>query len=93
MSKYKILPYTILQAKKLKVMIVPSKNPKKKIDVYKNNKKLYSIGDINYKDYPTYLKTGGQVVADNRRRLYKIRHEKYRKIIGSRSYYSDNLLW
>jgi len=30
MSKYKILPYTILQAKKLKVMIVPSENPKKK---------------------------------------------------------------
>jgi len=93
MSKYKILPYTILQAKKLKVMIVPSENPKKKIDVYKNNKKLYSIGDVNYKDFPTYLQTEGQVVANNRRRLYKIRHEKYRKIIGSKSYYSDNLLW
>ena len=26
----------------------------KKIDVFKNNVKVASIGDINYKDYPTY---------------------------------------
>jgi len=35
MSKYKILPYSYEQANKLNVVIVPSTNPKKKIDVYK----------------------------------------------------------
>jgi len=34
MSKYQILPYSYEQAKKLDVVILPSSDPKKKIDVY-----------------------------------------------------------
>ena len=31
--------------------------------------------------------------ANERRRLYKIRHEKYRKIKNTPSYFADNILW
>lgn len=72
---YKITPYSISQAKKYNVDIKLSSNPKKKLDVYKDGKKLASIGDINYKDYGTYLVEKGKIYADKRQRLYKIRHK------------------
>jgi hypothetical protein len=87
---YNIQPYTIKKAKELKVKVVPSANPKKKIDVYKDNKKIASIGDIFYKDYPTYLRENGKEYADERRRLYHVRHKKDNGING---YYSRELLW
>tara|TARA_R110000751_G_scaffold254502_3_gene353992 strand:- start:284 stop:1405 length:1122 start_codon:yes stop_codon:yes gene_type:complete len=91
---YKILPYTKKQAKKLGVKIEPSKRKGKKIDIYDFNKQyIMSIGGKGYKDYPTYWKTEGKDVADNRRRLYKIRHEKNRHKLGSAGYYADQLLW
>jgi len=91
---YTIKDYSYKQAKKLNVQIRPSTNPKKKLDVYtKDNNFICSIGSIDYEDYPTYLETKGKVYADNRRRLYKIRHEKNRKKEGTPSYYADNLLW
>jgi len=81
------------QAKKLGVNIKVSTNPKKKIDVFKDGKKLYSIGDIKYKDFPTFLKEDGKEVADKRRKAYKARHKKTAEKLGSRSYYSYNILW
>ena len=53
----------------------PSTTPGKKIDVYAG-KKLASIGDTAYSDYPTYLQDKGKAFADERRRLYHIRHKK-----------------
>jgi hypothetical protein len=90
---YKILPYTFKQAKLLGVDVKPSTKKGKKIDVYKDNKLVASVGAKSYKDYPTYLKEDGKQVADERRRLYKVRHEKDRKIVGSNGYYADQLLW
>jgi hypothetical protein len=90
---YEITDYTKKKAKKLDVVVRPSSNPKKKIDVYKNNKKISSIGAIGYKDYPTYLMTTTKELADERRRMYKIRHNKDRNIFGSNGYYADELLW
>jgi hypothetical protein len=72
---YKITDYSKKQASKYGVKITVSTNPKKKIDVYKNEKKIASIGDINYNDYGMYLETKGKQYADERRRLYKIRHK------------------
>ena len=43
---YKITNYSYNQAKKLNVEIKPSTNKKKKIDVFKDNKKIASIGAI-----------------------------------------------
>ena len=80
-------------AKKLGVEIKPSTNKKKKIDVYSNDKKIASIGATSYKDYATYIETDGKEYADKRKTAYKARHEKTRKIIGSNSYFADQILW
>lgn len=90
---YKITAYTRNQAKKLGVVVKRSINSKKKIDVFKNGKKIASVGAIGYNDYPTYMASMGKEYADNRRRLYKIRHEKNRHKVGTNSYYADKLLW
>jgi len=90
---YQIKQYTQDQAKKLNVTVRPSTNKNKKIDVFKDKKKISSIGAKGYSDYPTYMQTKGKKFADQRRRLYKIRHEKTRHIKGSPSYYASNLLW
>ena len=49
---YKILPYSFRKAKELGVVIKPSSNPFKKIDVFKNGKKVASIGARGMNDYP-----------------------------------------
>ena len=90
---YKIQPYSIEQANKLNVVIKPSSNKKKKIDVFKDNKKVSSIGDINYDDYPTFILKKGKQYADNRRKLYKIRHNQHRNIKNTPSYFADKILW
>ena len=90
---YQITNYTKQKAKELKVKIKPSSNSKKKIDVYKDNKKVASIGSIGYDDYPTYTIKKGKQYADERRRLYKIRHSKDKNKTGTNGYYADKLLW
>jgi hypothetical protein len=91
---YKITQYTKEKAKKLGVIISPSTNPVKKIDVFdKRGKFLCSIGASNYADYPTYIKTKGKEYADRRRALYKIRHNGDRHIKGTPGYFADQLLW
>lgn len=73
---YVILPYTFKKAKELGVVVKPSTVKGKKIDVYDEGEKVASIGAIGYKDYPTYLKEYGKEYAEERRRLYHIRHTK-----------------
>ena len=73
---YVITQYTFDRAKELNVVVRPSTVKGKKIDVYEDNKKIASIGAIGYKDYPTYLKENGKEYAEERRRLYHIRHTK-----------------
>ena len=90
---YHITQYSYKQAEALGVIIKPSHSKNKKIDVYKNNEKIASIGNKNYKDYPTYVKEKGFLFADQRRKLYKIRHEKDRKKTGSNGFYADKILW
>ena len=90
---YTITNYTKGRARKLGVTIKPSTNKKKKIDVFKNDKKVASIGAIGYGDYPTFMRTKGLVFANKRRIAYKKRHENNRKKIGSNGYYADQLLW
>ena len=89
---YDITNYSYEQAKRLGVEIKHSKNKNKKLDVYKNNVKVASIGSIKYKDYPTYLKED-KALAEQRKRLYKLRHEKDRHKQGSNGYYADKILW
>ena len=90
---YKIKRKQLINAKKLGVTIKPSKSKNKKLDVFKNNKKIASIGAKGYGDYATYIQTRGLKVALERKRLYKRRHERFRKIKGTNSYYADQILW
>jgi hypothetical protein len=90
---YEISEYSKIKASKLGVDIKPSKNKGKKIDVYKEGKKITSIGAKGYKDYPTYIKEKGKSYADERRKLYKERHQKDRTKYGSRGWYADKILW
>lgn len=90
---YTITQYTRNQAKKLGVTVKRSTNPKKKLDVFKEGKKVASVGAIGYKDFPTFKKEDGPEVANKKRKAYKSRHEKYRHKVGTPSYYADKLLW
>lgn len=88
---YKILPYTFKKAKQLKVVVKLSRNPTKKIDVFRKGKLIASVGAIGYSDYPTYIKTHGIEFANRRRKLYKQRHTKDRH--SGAGYWADQLLW
>jgi hypothetical protein len=91
---YKILPYTAAQARRLNVRIRPSSRKGKKLDVYdKEGNFITSVGAKGYLDYPTYKKLFGKTVADQRRRLYKIRHQSDRSVKRSPGWYADKLLW
>ena len=95
---YNILPYSKAQANKLGVLIKPSTNILKKIDVFKNGKKVASIGSIGMNDYPTYLEKEKKGYflkgyAKKRRDLYKQRHEKDRNKVGTNGWYADKILW
>lgn len=91
---YRIKPYSYNQAKILGVQIFPSDNPKHKIEVYdKHGIFICYIGDPRYSDYPTYLETDGEFVANDRRRLYRLRHHKEARKIGTRSFYAFHILW
>ena len=90
---YQITQYTRDQARKLGVSVKHSTNPDKKIDVFKNGEKIASVRAMGYGDYPTYMRTRGKEYADERRRLYKIRHTSDRNVRGSNGFYADRLLW
>jgi hypothetical protein len=90
---YKITNYTKQKAKQLDVTVKPSTNKKKKIDVFKNNVKIASVGAIKYNDYPNYMIKNDKAYAHERRRLYRIRHSKDLKKKGTPGFYASKLLW
>jgi hypothetical protein len=90
---YKITSRQKDNADKLGVTIKPSTNKGKKIDVFKNGIKIASIGAIGYKDYSIHLAENGLTYANERRRLYRIRHQNDRTKIGTAGYYADKILW
>lgn len=71
----------------LGVTVRPSTVKNKKLDVFnKDGEKIASIGDIRYSDFLQH----GDV---ERRKRYKIRHQKNRNVKGSAGYYADRILW
>jgi hypothetical protein len=73
---YDILDYSYQRAKELGYVIKPSVKKNKKIDVFRDGVRVASIGDIKYSDYPHYILSHGLSYANERRRLYHIRHKK-----------------
>lgn len=91
---YKIKPYTFIKARKLGIVVKPSKNKNKKIDIFsKNGEYITSIGANGYSDYPTFIEEYGIKYADYRRKLYKKRHQRDRKVKYSKGWFADFLLW
>lgn len=91
---YHITKYSYDRAKYLGVIIEPSSRPNKKIDIYApSGHYIASIGAQGYDDFGTYLNDYGPEYAEERRRLYKIRHNKTRHIVGSKSWWADQILW
>ena len=74
------------KARKLDVEVKPAKNPKKKLDVFKDGKKVASIGASAYSDFI-------QSKDPEMRKRYKQRHERFRKKKGTPSFYADQILW
>jgi len=74
-------------AKKIGYTVKPSKNPKKKLDVFnKDGKKVASIGDASMVDFTKHR-------DEKRRRLFKARFERYRHKKGTPAYFADRILW
>ena len=90
---YTITNYSRKKAQELGVDIKPSTNKKKKLDVFKNGIKVASIGSITNLDYPTYLLMNGKKKAEERRRLYKIRHKNDINNKNGNGFYAWNILW
>ena len=90
---YNITDYSYRQAKKLGVDIMPSTNKTKKIDIIKNGKKIASIGFLGMMDYPTHIIENGKQYANQRRKLYKLRHAKDIAKTGSNGWWADRILW
>jgi len=86
---YKITDYTKKKALKMQLEVKPSQRKGKKIDVYKNGKFIKAVGALGYMDYPTYILKEGKKKADERRRLYHLRHTK--NTLGEKL--ALNLLW
>ena len=73
---YEIKNYSFKKAEELSLNIKPSTRKNKKIDVYKDDDYLFSIGSIKNFDYRTYVLEKGKAYADERNRLYHVRPKK-----------------
>jgi hypothetical protein len=102
MSNYIIKQYSYNRIKELNTKIGKdwysikvSKNKKKKIDVFKQDKLIAQIGDSGSNDYPTYMLIKGKKYADERRRLYYLRHTNPDIKDGNitNSWFSKYIIW
>ena len=86
---YEISPRTYKIAKQYGIEIEPSAKINKKIDVFKDGKYIASIGDSRYADFHIYVKEQGEAYANERARLYYLRH----KNASLREQLAKLLLW
>lgn len=91
---YRITPYTRKRARALGVVVQPSRNKKKKIDVFdKTGARIAAVGANGMMDYPTYVLERGSRYANTRRQLYYQRHSKDGKTKASNGWWAKRLLW
>ena len=90
---YTITEYTLQKAKQMKVTVQLSQQKNKKIDVFKNGVKIATIGDLRFKDFPTYVIENGIEFANKRKGLYYMRHKKDIDKLNSNGFYAAQLLW
>lgn len=91
---YNITEYSKRRARELGVIIKPSKNKNKKIDVFRTDgTKIASIGDTRYGDYPTYINQKGLKYANERRRLFMARFSKVDESKLTPATLAKKILW
>jgi len=94
---YKISNYTFKKLDELNdhynqnFKIKPSTKSNYKIDIFLNNKYIFSVGDKRYSDFSMYLKSAGKAHAFKRRELYYKRHPVYPRL--SKGWFGAYLLW
>jgi hypothetical protein len=88
---YTITNYSKQKAKEYDVVIIPSKKKNKKIDVYKDDKLIATIGQKGYKDYGKFLESDGKEYADKKRNLYRKRHRK--DLNSGNGKWANRILW
>lgn len=85
------------RATSIGVEVKPSTRKGKKLDAFKDGVYQASFGALGYKDYHLYKKEKGDAYANERRRLYHIRHkDEAPKMKDGRltaSYLSKKILW
>ena len=92
---YKISKGTHQAASKLGVTVKPSTRKNKKIDVFKNNELVASVGHRDYDDYYTYLRKEREGIVDKgtaaaRRKQFRLR---FASCDTNNCYYAKKLLW
>lgn len=89
------MPYEISDkqykiAKELGIHICISENPRKKIDVYKNDEYICSVGAINFRALKELIELYGRDEAYRKRSLYLSRHKS---ACDMKTIYEIRLLW
>ena len=87
---YKIRLQQRKRAKEIGVEIRPSIKGNFKLDVYSKGRLIASVGDKRYADYAVYKETKGLAYAEERRRLYMLRHKNDKSLRGLLALF---LLW
>jgi hypothetical protein len=90
---YQITNSQRAKARKIGVTIKPSTVKGKKIDVFKNDKKVASIGALGMKDFELWKKSDGIEKAKARQKAFKSRFQKQRTKVGTPAYFADRILW
>ena len=92
-NNYIITKYSYDRAKELGLTIKLSQYITKKLDVYKDNVYIASIGDSRYQDYPHYCIAYSKEYGDRRKMLYINRHKRNADVKYSKQWLALNLLW
>jgi hypothetical protein len=90
---YQITSRQRANARRLGVSIKPSTVKGKKIDVFKGDKKVASIGALGMMDFDKWKAKEGIEKAKKRQKAFKSRFSKQRVKVGTPAYYADQILW
>lgn len=90
---YQITSRQRANARRIGVKIKPSTVKGKKLDVFKGDKKVASIGAAGMMDFDKWKAKEGIEKAKKRQKAFKSRFSKQRVKVGTPAYYADQILW
>jgi hypothetical protein len=90
---YQITSRQRANARRIGVKIKPSTVKGKKLDVFKGDKKVASIGAASMMDFDRWKAKEGIEKANARRKAFRSRFAKQRTKVGTPAYYASEILW